>query len=132
MLPTKIAKEAIGQIEVSGQNPPIFVAHHMKAKKSLGQHFLTNPHTAQRIADAISKDVKTIIEVGPGPGILTNHILKREGALSFIEKDDRFAADLASKTADNPNVRVVHEDFLKVDLGGCRFLSLLVVLDLLC
>ena len=50
-----------------------------RAKKSLGQHFLTNQHTAQRIADAVSADVKTLIEVGPGPGILTDHLLAAGG-----------------------------------------------------
>ena len=87
-----------------------------KAKKSLGQHFLTNPHTALNIADAVNADAKTIIEVGPGPGILTEHILKRDAALTFIEKDDQFAANLKGKTTSLENVTVLNEDFLKVNL----------------
>lgn len=89
-----------------------------KAKKSLGQHFLNNPRTAERIAEAISPDARTIIEVGPGPGILTEHILERDGDLFFIEKDDRFAHELEAKTQADANVHVIHDDFLKVDLAS--------------
>lgn len=89
-----------------------------KAKKSLGQHFLNNPHTAERIANAISPEAKSIIEVGPGPGILTDHILRREGNLTFIEKDDRFARELEAATREKENVHVIHEDFLEVDLAS--------------
>ena len=88
-----------------------------RAKKSLGQHFLTNQHTAERIVDAVNHDSETIIEVGPGPGVLTDIILQRDADLTFIEKDDRFASELSNKLKDYPNARVVHEDFLKVDLA---------------
>ena len=88
-----------------------------RAKKSLGQHFLTNTHTAERIVQAINADAGTIIEVGPGPGVLTDLILHRQAQLTFIEKDDRFAGDLSERVANMDNARVVHQDFLKVDLA---------------
>jgi 16S rRNA (adenine1518-N6/adenine1519-N6)-dimethyltransferase len=89
----------------------------VKAKKSLGQHFLTNVHTAQQIVDAVDSSAKTIIEIGPGPGILTDRLLKRDAELIFVEKDDAFAAKLAASTEKKENVTVVHEDFLKLDLS---------------
>jgi 16S rRNA (adenine1518-N6/adenine1519-N6)-dimethyltransferase len=89
----------------------------VKAKKSLGQHFLTNTHTAQSIVDAIDRSAKSIIEIGPGPGILTEKLLKRDAALTFVEKDDSFAEELADNTAHLENVSVVHDDFLKLDLS---------------
>lgn len=89
----------------------------VRAKKSLGQHFLTNVHTAQSIVDAVNPSAKSIIEIGPGPGILTERLLTREAALTFVEKDDVFAEDLANSTANMDNVTVVNEDFLKLDLS---------------
>ncbi len=89
----------------------------VKAKKSLGQHFLKNTHTADSIVGAISGSAKTIIEIGPGPGILTDRLLVRDAALTFVEKDDVFAAKLASRTAQMKNVIVVNDDFLKLDLS---------------
>ena len=89
----------------------------VKAKKSLGQHFLTNTHTAQSIVDAVDKSAKSIIEIGPGPGILTERLLKRDAQLTFVEKDDVFAAELANITTQNANVTVVNADFLKLDLN---------------
>lgn len=89
----------------------------VKAKKSLGQHFLTNTHTAQSIVDAASPQAQSIIEIGPGPGILTDRLLTRNAALTFVEKDDAFAEDLTNATANMENVKVVHDDFLKLDLS---------------
>lgn len=89
----------------------------MKAKKSLGQHFLTNKVTAQRIVEAVSAEAQTIIEVGPGPRVLTDFLLLRKAGLTFIEKDDRFASELADITSGMSNVTVVHDDFLKVKLS---------------
>jgi len=89
----------------------------VKAKKSLGQHFLTNGHTAQSIVDAINPSANSVIEIGPGPGILTEHLLTRNAALTFVEKDDVFAEKLANDTAHMKNVTVVHEDFLKLELS---------------
>jgi len=89
----------------------------VKAKKSLGQHFLKNSHTAQSIVDAVNPLAKSIIEIGPGPGILTDLLLTRDAALTFVEKDDMFAEKLANSTADMDNVKVVHADFLKLDLS---------------
>ena len=90
----------------------------VRAKKSLGQHFLTNAHTAQSIVDAVDASAKSIIEIGPGPGILTERLLTRDAELTFVEKDDVFAEELAHSTAEMENVKVVHEDFLKLDLSA--------------
>ena len=90
----------------------------MKAKKSLGQHFLTNPRTAERIAEAVSPDTRTIIEIGPGRGILTRFLVPRESDLILIEKDDALAEELGTEFRDSTKVRLVHNDVLKVDLSS--------------
>lgn len=86
-----------------------------KTKKSLGQHFLTNTATADRIVASVNKEAKTIIEVGPGPGILTDRLAILPAQLTCIEKDDALAANISRAYSDQ-NVRVVNEDFLRTDL----------------
>ncbi|MGH7658847.1 MAG: 16S rRNA (adenine(1518)-N(6)/adenine(1519)-N(6))-dimethyltransferase RsmA, partial [Gemmatimonadales bacterium] len=57
-------------------------------KKSLGQHFLSDPRILSRIADALG-DVAdaTVLEIGPGRGTLTTFLVERAGRVIAIEKD---------------------------------------------
>jgi 16S rRNA (adenine1518-N6/adenine1519-N6)-dimethyltransferase len=54
----------------------------VRAKKALGQHFLTDQAVARRIVDALSicdtSPVRDVLEIGPGMGVLTQYLLKRE------------------------------------------------------
>ncbi len=86
-----------------------------KTKKSLGQHFLTNPATADRIVGSISREARTILEVGPGPGILTERLARLDAKLICVEKDDHLSIRISEEYA-GEGVIVVNEDFLKVDL----------------
>ena len=63
----------------------------LKAKKKLGQNFLTDPNILQRIVEgAGSLKDRTVIEVGPGPGGLTREIIKQPcSQVILIEQDDR-------------------------------------------
>ncbi len=86
-------------------------------KKSLGQHFLKNETIAERIANSLILEKLTdkVIEIGPGTGALTKHLLNRKiPNLYVVEKDDRFAEDLP---ANFPTLkdRVIHMDILKID-----------------
>jgi len=61
----------------------------VKPKKRLGQHFLKSPEIAKKIVDCLDcNDINTIIEIGPGMGILTNHIIKLSKNSFFIEIDN--------------------------------------------
>lgn len=73
--------------------------------------------TADGIVDAVNHSAKTIIEIGPGPGVLTERILRRDANITFVEKDDLFAAQLEETTALLKNVTVFNADFLKLDLS---------------
>lgn len=70
----------------------------MRAKKSLGQNFLTSRATAEDIVRAAKvSDNDTVIEVGPGKGILTETLLKSAGRVIAVEKDDRLIPYLREK-----------------------------------
>ena len=61
----------------------------IKAKKSLGQNFLIDKNIIKKIVNTVKIDNKTILEVGPGTGNLTNLILnKNPKKMYVIEKDN--------------------------------------------
>ncbi|MBQ7254321.1 MAG: 16S rRNA (adenine(1518)-N(6)/adenine(1519)-N(6))-dimethyltransferase RsmA [Bacteroidales bacterium] len=91
----------------------------VRAKKSLGQHFLTNEGIAKRIADALivnDGDRLNTLEVGCGTGALTRHLLQRgDICLKGIEIDDESIEYLRENLpAIMPNLYAA--DFLKTDL----------------
>ena len=71
------------------------------ANKALGQHFLTDKKTIEMITSDFADQADVIIEVGPGPGVLTKDLAQKGLPLYLIEKDDRFIDDLKLLT---PNV----------------------------
>ncbi len=61
----------------------------------LGQHFLTRPEIAGWVADAVPlTPASTVLEIGPGHGILTRELLTRAGRVLAIEKDPLLVAEL--------------------------------------
>ncbi|HEX7466915.1 MAG TPA: 16S rRNA (adenine(1518)-N(6)/adenine(1519)-N(6))-dimethyltransferase RsmA, partial [Usitatibacter sp.] len=69
-----------------------------RAKKRFGQHFLTDKHYLARIADAIApRESDSMVEIGPGTGILTEALAPRLAHLHAIEIDRDLAADLAAR-----------------------------------
>jgi len=86
-------------------------AHGAWAKKSLGQHFLRNQRAIARITAAVPEGV-SVLEIGPGPGALTEHLIDRAKRMTVVEADDRFAAFWAKRA--DPHLRVVHADVLDV------------------
>ena len=91
----------------------------MKAKKSLGQHFLTQPAIASRIADSLLNidDIQQVVEVGPGKGMLTQFLLKRYPSLIMIETDADMLKILQERFASN-KAQMIHANFLKTDLAS--------------
>jgi 16S rRNA (adenine1518-N6/adenine1519-N6)-dimethyltransferase len=97
------------------QRPPPAGRH--EAKKSLGQNFLIDPNLQRKIVDALEPTADDdVLEIGPGQGALTKHLVGRVGRLTLVELDDSLAAQLATQYATNPEVHVVHRDILDVDL----------------
>jgi len=84
-----------------------------RAKRRLGQHFLTDPRILQRIADALgATDADTVLEIGPGPGGLTEVLAARAGRLVAIEKDADLVPALRVRV---PDATVVEADALEAD-----------------
>ena len=88
----------------------------VRAKKSLGQHFLTDLSIAERIAHTLD-DFKhlPVLEVGPGMGVLTQFLLEMGLDLTVVELDSE-SVDYLEATFPQLHGRIVGEDFLKMDL----------------
>ncbi len=87
----------------------------VRAKKALGQHFLTDQNIARGIVDALKGS--KVLEVGPGMGVLTQYLLQRPGLeLKAIEIDSESVAYLRRNF---PSLEgLIEGDFLKTDLAG--------------
>lgn len=90
----------------------------MKAKKSLGQNFLVDISVAHRIVDSISPSLNdTVVEIGPGKGILTRILADKVKTLICIEMDDLLSQKLRSQFDGNRDVTVINDDALNVDIS---------------
>jgi len=86
----------------------------IKAKKSLGQNFLIDKNILEKITNITDIENKTVLEIGPGTGNLTSHILKKKPKKMFvIEKDNKLSIDLKNKF--NNQLIIINDDVLKVD-----------------
>ena len=83
-----------------------------KAKKSLGQHFLKDRQAIHRITHVIP-EASSVIEIGPGPGALTEALLLRATKLAVIEMDDRFAEHWQNISESTPSLSVIHGDVME-------------------
>ena len=88
----------------------------VRAKKSLGQHFLTDQGIAKAIVDALSTGVSPVLEVGPGMGVLTQYLLQRPDLdLKLVEIDGESVEYLLTHFPDIQG-RLLQADFLKLPL----------------
>ncbi len=90
----------------------------VRAKKALGQHFLTDQGIAKAIVDALEvpSGPFPVLEIGPGMGVLTQYLLQRpEIDLRLVEIDGESVEYLRSHFPDMPG-RLLQADFLKMPL----------------
>jgi len=91
----------------------------IRPKKGLGQNFLVDPvHLAHIVAAAGLTADDLVLEVGPGPGVLTDLIAAEAGRVVAVELDDRLIPFLRRRYADRPHVTIVHADILDVDVAA--------------
>ena len=87
--------------------------------KRLGQHFLRDQRTIQRIIEALApKADETIVEIGPGTGALTSVLVERAGHVIAVEFDKKLAPVLTERFSASPNFKLVMADALTTDF--CR------------
>ena len=91
-----------------------------KPKQSLGQNFLIDENIIRnlvRILELSRNDV--VLEIGPGRGALTRHLIGRVGKLIVVEIDRRIVAEVRQEFSAS-DVEIRHEDFLGTDLSQLR------------
>ncbi len=89
-----------------------------RKKPKLGQHFLDDASAALRIVQALGDaSQSTVLEIGPGRGVLTSLLVRRVRRLIAIETDRVLAAQLRMKFSLTPNVEIIEGDILAVDFN---------------
>jgi 16S rRNA (adenine1518-N6/adenine1519-N6)-dimethyltransferase len=90
----------------------------MPQKSNLGQHFLDDAQAAQRIVAALG-DVagRTVVEIGPGGGAITEVLAARAGRVLAVELDRELAAQLLARF-DSNKVNVVEQDVMQFDFAA--------------
>ncbi len=88
----------------------------MVLKKSLGQHFLKDEAILKKIVDALLQNPCTqLLEVGPGGGALTKHLLTLPGIdFKAVELDDE-KVDLLPKSLPHTKGKIIHKNFLHIE-----------------
>lgn len=89
------------------------------AKKHLGQHFLHDENIARKIVESLQPNgkYKTVVEVGPGMGVLTKYLLQREEFETWVVEVDRESVAYLNEHYPALSLRILSWDFLKIDLS---------------
>ena len=100
-----------------GELRSVLRRHGVRAATSLGQRFLVDRLVLQAILEAAElSEADDVLEVGPGPGVLTAKLAERARSVTAVEIDERMVAVLRDTLAGRDNVRIVRADALAVDL----------------
>ncbi|HET7890321.1 MAG TPA: 16S rRNA (adenine(1518)-N(6)/adenine(1519)-N(6))-dimethyltransferase RsmA [Candidatus Sulfotelmatobacter sp.] len=99
--------------------PKVASTQRPHSKPKMGQHFLASEEYAARVVDALG-DVseRTVLEIGPGRGVLTSLLARRARRLIAVELDRVLAAQLRLKFGMERNVEVIEGDILAIDFDS--------------
>ncbi len=90
----------------------------VRPKKYLGQHFLTDPGIARRITGSLRlQRTDTVLEVGPGKGVLTRFLAGRRNIDLYLVEIDREAVDYLREAYPALNEHLITGDFLALDMS---------------
>ena len=90
----------------------------VKPKKYLGQHFLNDENIAKKVVDSLSlSNYLNVLEIGPGTGVLTKYLIKKNINLKLVEIDNESVEFLKTHLSIDPLIILQH-DFLKLDLSN--------------
>lgn len=85
--------------------------------RTLGQNFLIDRNILEAMVDAAGvRSGHSVLEIGPGLGVLTEALLGRGARVTAVEKDGRLASRLAAALGDPPELRVIAADALELEL----------------
>ncbi len=90
----------------------------VRPKKHLGQHFLRDENIARKITGLLNPSIPLVLEVGPGMGVLSRHILADARFDPWFLEVDRESVDYLRSAFPNMAGRIITADFLRYDLDG--------------
>ena len=89
-----------------------------RPKRSLGQNFLIDPNLQRKIVGALDAEPEDdVVEIGPGTGALTQHLVGRVRSLRLVELDDELVEQLRREFGELPEVEIIHADVLDLAPG---------------
>jgi len=89
----------------------------VKAKKHLGQHFLTDRNIAGKIVDSLTGMTRLVLEIGPGMGVLTGFLHEKYGDNLFLTEIDQESVEYLNEHFPDLSKNISETDFLKEDLN---------------
>ncbi len=91
----------------------------VRPKKFLGQHFLKDQNIASKIVEALTLTDKSnfVLEIGPGTGVLTQFLVKKENVDLHLVEIDRESVPYLKEHYPSHADRIIEGDFLKLDLA---------------
>ena len=89
----------------------------VRAKKNLGQHFLTDNHVACRIVESLTSNIPNVLEIGPGMGVLTQYLFQSEAYTTIALDIDIESIDYLKNKYPEHLQQIIHGDFLCADLS---------------
>jgi 16S rRNA (adenine1518-N6/adenine1519-N6)-dimethyltransferase len=93
--------------------------YNLRPRKELGQNFLTDPvHLAKIVGIAGLTPTDTVLEIGPGPGVLTRLLVEQAGRVIAVELDPQMVNLLKKEYGHFTNLTVIEADILQTDLSG--------------
>lgn len=94
----------------------ILQKHNIHPKKYMGQNFLIDENILNKIIDSADLSTKdTVLEIGPGLGILTVELAKKTKRVIAVEKDKKMCEILKDVLKEFKNIEIVNEDILKIE-----------------
>ncbi len=89
----------------------------VRAKKNLGQHFLKDQNIAYNITEGLSSGTyDTVLEIGPGMGVLTQFLLPKKEFKTYAIDVDRESIEYLHNKYSEYKDRIIYDDFLKMDI----------------
>jgi 16S rRNA (adenine1518-N6/adenine1519-N6)-dimethyltransferase len=89
----------------------------VRPKKHLGQHFLADENMAKKIASSIEPSADYLLEIGPGTGSLTKHLIDKWGDKLWVAEIDKESVEYLNKHYPALSPRIIEGDVLRLDLN---------------